>query len=467
MFVASAGNDRQALNFPASDKRVVAVGGLTEVVDNQVNYWNDTPNGNDYFDFTGINNCFRYVPETFFPPASLVPDGKECGSNHSFLPDLFGNLYLDHKTDVMTQARNVYSTYYQGKVHSPSFPNACSDDFDGVPNDGYGLCTGTSMSAPQVSAIYQLMRSAHPLLPNGDANPNNLIGLRNVMNATTDQLNGLSGFDEYFGYGQPNARRALEIILGKSNSTQVKTRLTPMFEIVALDGSNNVYTPFSQIAVAFMLSNAGYVSNASVPIVNEFTEFWYDDNSDNPDPNALPVDLTDPHASFYVFTTNNNPFSGSKDLIPLRRMEKSVGTNRNDTYATSDVEIQSLHNDGYNYAGIEGYILPVSQCIPVACPSAIRLYRDESDPLNHKLVATNTAPNGSSFLMGFVYLNQDSDGDDLIDGQERILGTNINNVDSDNDNINDGVEYPPAGVPLSDPLVANAGDVVFINGFEL
>ncbi len=466
MFVASAGNDRQALNFPASDKRVVAVGGLTEVVNNQVNYWNDTPNGSNYLDFTDISNCFRYVPETFFPPSFLVPTGKECGSNHSFLPDGMGNLFLDHKTDVMTQARNVYSTYYQGKVHSPSFPNACSDISDGVANDGYGLCTGTSMSAPQVSAIYQLMRSANPLLPNGDTNPNNLIGLRNVMNATAVQLNGSSGFNEYFGYGEPNARKALELILGQSNNTQVKTRLTPMFDIVALDGSNNVYTPFSQTAVAFMLSNAGYVSNVSVPIVNEFTEFWYDDNSDNPDPNALQVDLTNPRASFYVFTTNNNPFSGTKNMVPLRRMEKSVGANRNDTYAVTDAEIQNLHNDGYNYAGIEGYILPITQCLFPSCPSAVRLYRDQSDPLNHKLIASNTAPNGSSVFLGFVYLNQDSDGDGLIDGQERILGTNINNVDSDGDGVNDGVEYPPAGVPVSDPMYNIAADFIFANGFE-
>jgi len=55
----------------------------------------------------------------------------------------------------------------------------------------------------------------------------------------------------------------------------------------------------------------------------------------------------------------------------------------------------------------------------------------------------------------------------LIDGQERILGTNINNVDFDGDGINDGVEYPPAGVPASDPLIPNAGDVIFVNGFEL
>ena len=394
MFVASAGNDRRELNFPASDPRVVAVGGLTEEIINQQYYWNDHPDGSNYLNFDGISNCFRYHEDTLL---GSTPNGQECGSNHSYLPDIQGNQYLDHKTDVMTQARSVYSTFYQGKMWSPSFPNECSDEIDGQTNDGYGLCTGTSMSAPQVSAMYQLMRSAHPLLPNGDASPNTLIGLRNVMNATTDKLNGQIGFDEYFGYGVPNARKALEVILGKSNGVQMKTRLTPMFDVVALDNSNNVYSAFPQTVTSFLLSNAGYIPNTNVALVNEFTEFWYDDNTDNPDPNAIPIDLADPRAEFYVFTTNNNPFSGVKDMIPLRRMEKSVSGNRNDTYAVSSAEIQSFHDNGYNYAGIEGYILPTCTPVPACEPFlATRLYRDESDSLNHKLVATAVAPPNST-----------------------------------------------------------------------
>jgi len=54
----------------------------------------------------------------------------------------------------------------------------------------------------------------------------------------------------------------------------------------------------------------------------------------------------------------------------------------------------------------------------------------------------------------------------LIDGQERILGTNINNVDSDGDGVNDGVEYPPADVPVSDPLIIDNTEFIFSNGFE-
>ena len=173
--------------------------------------------------------------------------------------------------------------------------------------------------------------------------------------------------------------------------------------------------------------------------------------------------LADPRAAFYVFTTNNNPFSGVKDLIPLRRMDKSVGGNRNDTYAVSTTEIETFHANGYNFDGIEGYILPTCSptpnCIPVG---SIALYRDEADNLNHKLVPTSTAPPVST-LLGYVYLNQDSDSDGLIDGQEIILGTNINVNDTDGDGILDGVEYPPAGVPFSNPRIS---DIIFENDFE-
>lgn len=67
--------------------------------------------------------------------------------------------------------------------------------------------------------------------------------------------------------------------------------------------------------------------------------------------------------------------------------------------AVSTAEIESFHNDSYNYAGIEGYILPTCTPMPDCIPNgAIPLYRDEADNLNHKLVPTNTAPPTSNFL---------------------------------------------------------------------
>jgi len=427
MIVASAGNHRTILQFPASEVGTVAVGGLAENGD----YWNESPSNNNPLDFSDDTNCPR-------------ANGQECGSNFSHTP-------INQKLDVMTQARTVFSTFYEGGQWADDI--GCTDFQDGS-IDGYGNCTGTSMSAPQVAAIIQLMRSTIPLLPNGTYDPTKTDGLINILNATSSRSTSGLGLSDFFGYGLPDARLALERILGESNGVQMKNRLTPMFANVSIEANNNMYTPFPQVAVAFLLTNgAVYTPDSSKSLVNEFTEFWYD---------TVNLTFPAPRAEFYVFTTNNNPFSGTKNLVPLRRMNKTVTGDRNDTYAVSDAEIKTFHNDGYDLAGIEGYILPITQCNPNPCTGAIALYRDESDSLNHKLVPTNSAP-PNSVLLGYVYLNQDTDGDGLIDGQEIILGTNILVQDTDGDTVPDGVEYPPAGVPYSDPRIS---DIIFKNGFE-
>ncbi len=433
MMVSSAGNNRVKLQFPAGEKGTVAVGGL----DSQGLYWNESPGIGGIFDIdSDDSNC----------PYSGAQN--ECGSNISNPP-------IDQKVDVVTQATAVRSTFYEGGIWNQDV--GCTDEADGV-IDGYGLCTGTSASSPQVAAIIQLMRSTNPLLPNGSYDPNLNTGLINILNSTSSRSVLKQGVNDYLGYGIPSASLALEKILGYSGEQLMKTRLTPMFEVVSTDANNHVYSPFPQLTTAFLIANGNdYESNPSAEPVIEFPSYWHGPN----------VNISEPRANFYVFTTNNNPFTGTKNMTPLRRMEKTVGNNRNDTYAINTAEIEAFHAEGFNYAGIEGYVLPacspVSSCTP---QGATRLYRDESDGMNHKLVTVsgniNPAPANSVFL-GFVYLNVDADGDGLINGQEIILGTDIFKADSDGDDIPDGVEYPAAGVPYSDPLVS---DIIYKHGFE-
>ncbi len=447
LFAASSGNNRVNLNFPASDSRVNAASGI----DNNGNFWNESPNNGDYTNPGDNSSCPQYPPGSGFS----LPLGSECGSNFSFMLE-------SAKADSVTLSRNVYSIFYQGQEHNAFLPNACTDAFDGVPNDGYGLCTGTSMSAPQVTGYLQLMRSAMPLLPNGSQDPSNLIGIRNVFNATSSRYTSGQGRSDFYGYGEPNPRLALETILGQSNGVQLKTRLTPMFAVVSSVENNNAYTPFPQVAMSYLMNNtAEYITDPSAPVVDEFTQFWYDESVVN-----FPTEPI-PRANFYVFTTNNNPFTGTKNLVPLRRMEKTVGGSRNDTYAVSDTEIETLHADSYNYAGIEGYILPTCSLEPGCIPAgAHKLYRVfDSVNFNHSLVnlPINAPDPANSTKIGYVYPNVDTDNDGLIDGQERILGTSITQQDSDGDRIDDGVEYPPAGVPFSDPMIS---DIIFENGFE-
>lgn len=60
----------------------------------------------------------------------------------------------------------------------------------------------------------------------------------------------------------------------------------------------------------------------------------------------------------------------------------------------------------------------------------------------------------SLVLIGYVFPNEDSDGDGLPDGMERMYGLNRFSADSDCDGISDGVEFPVAAVQAvwSDPL---------------
>ena len=450
LLVTSAGNNRGNLQFPASDIRTVAAGGIRS----DGLFWNESPlllgNGDfDYTDNSDATNC------PFSTPGS--PNNSECGSTKSFLVP--GN-----KIDVVTQAKDLHSTFYTGAEWNPTI--GCTDSDDNVIDDGYGNCTGTSMSAPLTAAILQLMRSTLPLLPNGDYDPNNLVGLINVLNHTATSSTGSGSHDPYYGYGMPNARKALEVLLGKSNGVQLKNRLTPMFVMFSTGFNDHVYTSFPQLATAYLTIDSNFfIPDVNTSRVNEFTDFWYDHNDQ--EAGSIPIQFPPPRASFYVFTTNNNPFTGVKDMVPLRRMDKTVTGNRNDTYAVSNAEIKTFHNNGYNLDGIEGYILP--KCSPqpdCAIPSgSIALYRDETDDMNHKLVPIEQdfpVPD-NAVLLGYVYLNEDNDGDGLINGQEIILGTNTDNADTDGDTVPDGVEYPPAGVPYSDPRIS---DIIFKDGFE-
>lgn len=434
LMVSSGGNNRVKLDFPALETQTVAVAGVDETGD----FWNESPGPGGPYDFSDDSNCPYNLPT------------NECGSNISHPP-------INQKIDVVTQSKNVYSTFYPGGRWNDTVD--CIDASDGVPNDGYGECTGTSVSSPQVAAIMQLFRSTNPLLPNGTYDPDKTTGLINILNASSSRSLSGQTVSDYLGYGIPSASIGLEKILGYSNGNLMKTRLTPMFSLHSSEANNSVYSPFPQMALAFLSQNgANYDSNNNAALVNEFPNFWHGPN----------VSFPAPRAEFYVFTTNNNPFVNLKNMVPLRRMEKTInGSNRNDTFAVNTTEIEAFKADGYNYAGIEGYIYPTCLSEPGCIPAyAQKLYRVEDNVnFNHTLeiLPVNDPAPPNSTKLGYVYPNVDTDGDGLIDGQEHILGTSIFSQDSDGDGMLDSFEYPPAGVPFSDPLIS---DIIFEDGFE-
>jgi len=138
LIVASSGNNKTTLNWPARESSVVAVGGLNE--DNSTFWVNRS-------DLAGsVNGC---------PNLPNAPVNSECGSNFSQSP-------TEPKQGLVAQARNVFSLTYPGANWNTTLN--CGDSYGSAFGDGRGLCTGTSMSAPLISGLAGILRSVNPLV---------------------------------------------------------------------------------------------------------------------------------------------------------------------------------------------------------------------------------------------------------------------------------------------------------------
>lgn len=140
--------------------------------------------------------------------------------------------------DVTAPGVNILSTIVPGIL------NGCSDE----DNDGYALCSGTSMATPFVSGIAGLILSQnHTLKP---------LEVRNIIiNGATDVLT--PGKDIYTGYGLVNANRA---ILEMDTTPPPRVTISipydemPIGEILKIEGSANV-TNFDHYEVDFAPEN--------------------------------------------------------------------------------------------------------------------------------------------------------------------------------------------------------------------
>ena len=201
--VASSGNDRNDVNFPASDARVIAAGGFQE----DLALWDESP-GN-------TANC----------PYS--PTASECGSDKSVNHGSSGYWGLQ---ELLAAAPRVLSTAYPGKNWNDTI--ACGDGYGTPMGDGVGLCTGTSMSAPQIAGVLGILRAVNPLVPPGDPEPvaPDTPGLRAVLAQTASRA---GVWNERLGYGIPDAAKAARRMLGKVAGATVRNRATPLFRLRA------------------------------------------------------------------------------------------------------------------------------------------------------------------------------------------------------------------------------------------
>ncbi|MFB9067519.1 S8 family serine peptidase [Pseudofulvimonas gallinarii] len=451
--VAASGNDRNWLNFPARDPRVVAAGGFQE----GLQLWDDHPNcPNPQFD-------------------------TECGSNYSYFA-------WNPKQEVVASARKVHGLTYPGFNWNTQY--LCGDSFGPGPgNDGYGHCTGTSMSAPQVSGLFGILRSVNPLVLVGNPEQVLVQGVRNVLANTTVEAQASLPWGQHLGYGRPDAEAAVKRMLGKTAGVTVRNRATPLFAMYGPGSKDYAYTTSPQTAVALLLNQAAN-SSPSGAIVTGYPSF-------PPDPLLGPGDI--PRADIFVMTTEYKTRASHPDLVPLYLFDRSrhfpVGCNpgspscnvhnRDYLLATGHAEVEALHAAGYSYRGLNVYVYqrctPEPACIPEGAQKLWRkcktadddcaLFLEGQRPGYESMGYTATLPAGYPQHIGYAYPNIDSDGDGLVDGFERLIGTSPTLFDTDGDGIGDGVEFPLASVSVADPCAGPLAwrcpaDWLFANGFQ-
>ena len=445
VFVASAGNLKYPIGFPANDPRAIAVGGVERDFSSPLGFarWDDCAAG-----------------------------GHQCGSNHGI------------EMDVVAPAKEVLSTVFKGKDHLVD----CGDTSAGTPTDGYGLCTGTSMAAPYVAGIVGLIRSAQPLL-NREQVRDVLISSGSHKDTFTNQL----------GYGVPYADVAVKKALGSVGGQTLNNRLTPLFSLYSVAAEIHVLTPWPSEALAFVFDPIEPFGGAGQSVPGYLAFPGYEVCTISPCPDATP------RSTFSVFTTHRQ-IPGMPQLVPLYRVRFDYGhywrctgdltprPGRSFAYATTTEGVEYFKREvtapvpgapantqiGYELDGILGYIFPrcspEPSCMPPGTTRLRRFYHPQRDDYvlfpeeqlaywqSLGYVETTTL----STVLGYVYANTDTDYDGLIDGFEDLIGTKKNVADTDCDGISDGAEVGTYDLTLHgyrDPL-AGPCTYLFADGFE-
>ena len=466
--VAASGNNRTRLRFPARDTRVIGVGGY----DSNVAFWDESPGSTTFCPNPGFDT--------------------ECGSNYT-------HIFGEPRQELMAAAKSVFSTFYPGKDWAPTLE--CGDSFGTPTGDGLGLCTGTSMSTPQISGVAGILRSINPLVPRSKPvlQIGDVFGIRTVLAQTTFEAQAAQGWTQTFGHGRVDAAAAARRMLGTVQGRTAKNRATPLFRLYSTGSKDYADTTSPQGAITLVINQAAaYQPQGSlIPGYDKFP----------PDPDAVTL-MPTPRAAIYVLTTEYKPRPEWPALVPLYQMDRSrnfpVGctggppgcnsANRDFLLVTTTAHIEQAHADGYQLRNIQGYIYQPCTvepaCIP---PGAEKFYRAcktadddcatflESERTTFEAAGYTAAyPSGSNKVLGYAYPYADNDpprfpqgpvGDGLVDGFELVIGTRIDSWDSDGDGDGDVEEFPMVGVPRSDPCSGLGGrncpaDIIFKHGFE-
>lgn len=344
-------------------------------------------------------------------------------------------------TQYLTPANSVLSTFYIGKPYEPNL--SCDDSVLAPSNDGYGPCTGTSMAAPYLSAVVAAVRSTNPWLSRNQIGTLLMWNVRLPVNWSNSQ-----------GRGIPEADELLFDALGRVDGQVIPNRLTPLFSLYSSVYEDWFYTTFPQWGST--ARDRLYVSTG--PDVAGYGDF--------PGTECWSVSCPEARASVFVFTGTAAPFLGAPALKPLYRMSSftPLTTDRDTAFATDSTGVLTLAAQGLQVDGVEGYLYapctPEPSCIPDGATKLLQRYnptRNDHAVFPENELATMQAAGYTQVVgpgvLGYAYPHVDSDGDDLIDGFEGLLGTSASLTDSDCDGEGDGDEVLDWGtIGYGDPL---------------
>lgn len=434
LLTASPGNDKTDIEFPASDPRVMSIGGIEP----SGVFWDRADEGE------GCPCDWSNKPMWLVNACNAGPSTLECGSNYTVTTG-------SAPQDLVAPAKEVLSTFYPGEVWNKTL--GCWDD----PNhagSGYDVCTGTSMSSPYVAAVSGILRSINPLLSKAE--------IRESLTSNAS-LGHLSSPHAKLGFGVPDTEASVEDVLGPVSGQVLDNRLTPLFQLYSSIAGDYAYTTVPQYAAGLTLADEEYVSPLSAPLVGGYGPYFPGGATCQVGPCIYYA-----RASTYVFTTEVSP--NGHPLVPLYRLsfDGSYGGNPDDrdhSYTTEAAGIEAFAAVGYRLDGVEGYIYerctPEPSCIPAGAVRLYRYYNSSRDDwaifpeseLSSWTSQGYSAQSGTNPWIGYVYENVDTDGDHVIDGFENLIGTNPSASDSDCDGSSDGAEI--LEYPYTDPKVGS------------
>ena len=295
---------------------------------------------------------------------------------------------------VVAPAKSIVSTFtagssYQGfggdgsAAHIRCGDSLTTDDSGMRYQNGYGdavgTCTGTSMSAPHVTAAAGLVRSVNPRL--------NATDLRQILRQSGNLTNLRT---TELGYGLPNASLAVDSAIATNPS-----KLAPLFSFYSTQRLDSFYTTVPQMANAAMDGTlkprpipdtlGGYMSAYGTAISGYWSfprnVFVFGGNA-----------VSSPKAEVWIFTTHVNPKSASIPLEPLYRMSWKCSDptpkvpdicnympRHIDTVLVNESELGYFMSLGYKTDGLEGYIYPKSLPQPAGTVRLMRMYHPGRD----------------------------------------------------------------------------------------